>query len=177
MGPGVVLVLKPAIDFTTFTNLSEKVLGFNPAGRANRSVINFSDAERFISSLAAYRDPDSQPGISPGTPTLLNMLAYGVQVVAEERDMMDILETASGMPFVIADTTVRGIMVAVICGTLAQWRDAVKTGTDGQLEHNVRACFCNIKGLFDHEGLSAVWKDFSIRAHSDNTFSIEDKRK
>ena len=60
------------------------------------------------------------------------MSSFSVFMVADERDLLDILERCSGMSFVTAETTVRGVTAAVVTGTLAQWRDAVAAGSTRQ---------------------------------------------
>jgi hypothetical protein len=89
--------------------------------------------------------------------------------------MLDILQCAAGMPFVINDTISRGIQVAVITGTLAQWRDAVKSGSSPGVEVPVRQCFNKIHFLFESAGLK-VWSDCRERPAPDQTFYLEDKR-
>jgi hypothetical protein len=81
------------------------------------------------------------------------------------------------MPFVITDTLARGVMAAIVTGTLAQWRDAVKAGTTANAEHNIRECFNQILAVFDKLGLKSVWNDFTARPVKDGTFLLEDKRK
>ena len=48
------------------------------------------------------------------------------------------------MPFVVTETVRRGLLMAVMTGTLAQWRDAVKTGSDPSQEQNIRACYAKV---------------------------------
>lgn len=172
MTPSAVLIQQPAIDFTTLLGLSHKMLGYNLAGRADQSHIR-SDSEKFISCLAALRDPNAPAGV---TPNLLTHVSFSALIAADERDLIDILEAAAGMPFVSAETTMRGVMVAIITGTMAQWRDAVKSGASPAVEFPVRACYCQIMSLFEQVGLN-VWRDFQIKPHSDKTFFLEDKRR
>ena len=83
-------------------------------------------------------------------------------VVADERDMRDILECCSGMSFVTAETLARSVTAAVVSGTLAQWRDAVASGSVPQVEPSVRAGFNKIYRLFRGAGLN-VWSDYRAR--------------
>ena len=71
---------------------------------------------------------------------------------------MDILERTSGMSFVHAETTAPNVNIAVLTGTLAQWRDAVVSGTDQATPSTVRTCYS--KMLFDRAGLTSVWNNF-----------------
>ena len=59
MTPDAVLIQEPRIDFTTFLGLSHKMLGYSPAAAADASRRELTDAERFLSCLAALKDPDA----------------------------------------------------------------------------------------------------------------------
>ena len=126
MNPEVLLVTTPAVNFRAFLGACLHVLGYTPARAADASSRDLSEAEKFLSCLAALRDPKAPAGLAPN---LLSHVSFSVFVVADERDMLDILERCAGMPFVTAETTVRGMTAAIVTGTLAQWRDAVAAGS------------------------------------------------
>lgn len=171
MKPDAVLINKPSIDFTTFLGLSFEALGYSPSAKADASPRNLTDAERFLSCLAAIRDQRSPVGLFP---SLLVHVSFSILVAADSRDMLDILQ-CSTMPFVVADTLVGSVQIAVITGTLAQWRDAVRAGSDPSVELPVRQCFNRVYSLFETAGLN-VWADLRARNASDQTFYLEDKR-
>ena len=133
---------------------------------------NLHDAEKFLSCLAAMKTQDAQVGLSPH---LLTHVTFSVLLAAAERDMQDILECCSGMPFVIADTVARGVQAAVVTGTLAQWRDAVISGCQHSVEVTVRALFNKILNLFEAVNLN-VWRDCN-RKPAGQTFLLEDHRR
>ena len=117
------------------------------------------------------RDQKAPAGLAPN---LLSHVSFSVFVVADERDMLDILERCAGMPFVTAETTVRGVTAAVVTGTLAQWRDAVAAGSVTKPSRPVRAGFNKVYGLFCGEGLN-VWSDYRAREAPDRTLLLEYK--
>jgi hypothetical protein len=173
MNPEAVLINRPAIDFGVFLGASSQVLGYSPGAAADQSHREVCDAERFLSCLAALRDRDAPAGLPP---TLLTHVSFSSLIVADDRDMLDILERCAGMPFARADTLVRGVQCAVVSGTLAQWRDAVKSGSSADVVPSTRRCFNKLHSLFCHEGLN-VWTDFRAREAPDRmTFLLEDKR-
>jgi hypothetical protein len=108
-------------------------------------------------------------------PKFLSHLSFSVFVVAEERDMLDILECCSGMSFVTTDTVITRVLAAVIAGTLAQWRDAVVAGLVREAEASVRVGFHRILNLFYSMNLN-VWSDHDIREAADGTFFMEPRR-
>jgi hypothetical protein len=168
----VLLISQPNIDFTTFLGLAHKVLGYSPSANVDQSRLDHSDAERFLSCLAALRDPNAPAGI---TPNLLAHVSYTVLMMADERDLIDILEATAGIPVVTSETLARNVMLAILTGTLAQWRDAVVSGSTRAAEFNVRQTFCQIMSLFEQAGLGKVWKDYQSKPLDDNTFYLEYK--
>ncbi len=174
MSVSVVLVLQPSVDFTVLVDLLNRMLGYNPAKASDSNRLKQSDAEKLLSILSSMSDRETVAGLQP---TLLAHASFSVLIAADERDLLDILECAAGMPFVKAETTVRGLYAAFITGTLAQWRDAVKTGATQKQDRTVRDCYCKIMGLFEQAGLASAWKDFTIEPLRDNTFILEDKRR
>jgi hypothetical protein len=173
MNPDAVLVSQPNIDFRTFIGLTHKVMGRNVADAADSTHRELSDAEKFLSCLASLRDVRAKVGLPP---CLLSHVSFSAFIGADDRDMRDILQCCAGMPFVAADTTVRGVQVAIVTGTLAQWKDAVASGCRRDVEPPVRHCFNKLYGLFMAAGLD-IWGDFQVRQAPDQTFLLlEDKR-
>lgn len=174
MNPSVALINQPAIDFQTFLGAAHQMFGYSPATASDNVRREQSDAERFLSSLAAMRDKNASVGLPPN---LLSHVSFSVFIVCDDRDLIDILNAASGMPSVSAETQARGVIATVISGTLAQWRDAVKSGASPEVERNVRSCFCKIMAMFSRVGLDGIWKDFQAKSMPDQTFYLEDKRR
>lgn len=172
MLPAVTIIQRPVVDLPTFIGISHKILGYSPAAAADASHRSMSDAERFISCLAALHDPNAPAGLQP---YLLSHVAFSLFLVADERDMLDIVECMSAMPVVFADTLLRGTMAAVFTGTLNQWRDAIVSGSNPAVEYAVRYCFNQIFNLFVSEGLN-LWREFHRAPAPENTFYLEDKR-
>jgi hypothetical protein len=164
-----VLIQQPAIDFATFLGLTHEALGYSPASPGDASHRRLSDAERFLSCLEALRDPKAVPSLRP---SLLTHVSFSVLVAADDRDMIQIVEAAAGMPFVRAETRARGIDLAVVTGTLAQWRDAVINGT--HKGGATQALYSKICTLFRNVGCD-VWSD-CVQRGSGSVFLIEDKR-
>jgi len=167
-----ILIQQPAIDFSKFIGLSLTMLGYSPASKADASQRPLSDAERFLSCLAAMKDEHAPVNLSPH---LLTHVSFSVLLVAGERDMLDILEYCSTMPFVATDTIARGVQTAVVTGTLAQWRDAVISGCQPDVEVGVRILFNKILAIFESANLN-VWTDCKRRTAQDKTLLLEDHR-
>jgi len=118
------------------------------------------------------RDEKAPAGFPPH---LLRHVSFSALIGADERDMLEILQVAS-MPFVAVETIARGVQIAVVTGTLDQWRDAIISGCAKGVPTSVRHCFNKLHGLFTAAGLK-VWPDYSSRPNHDQTYLLlEDKR-
>lgn len=173
MKPSVAIIWEPSFDFNTLLSVAGQALGYNPGAKADQVRRELPDAERFLSILTAFHDPQAAAGL---TPNLLPHLSFSILIAADERDLIDIAEASPGIAMTVAETTHRGVMLAIMTGTLAQWRDAVKTGSNPAAQFNARSCFNDIMRLFDERGLS-VWKDMVVKPLQDSTFLLEDKRR
>ncbi len=172
MKPNAALVNRPSIDFKTFLGLTYQATGRSVSSKADVSTRDLSDAERFISCLAAIRAPKAAAVF---VPSLLTHVSFSLFLAADEGDMIDILQASAGMPFVMAETIANNVKIAVITGTLAQWRDAVTSGSTPSVLMPVRQCFNKIYALFEAAGLD-VWTGFRAKSAPDQTFYLEDKR-
>lgn len=170
MTPTAVLITCLSVDFNTLIGLSHQALGYSISASSDSKPQDQNDAERFLSCLAAMRDPQAPAGLSPN---LLSHASFSMLLASDSLDTISILECAAGMPFVTAETISDGIDLTVVTGTLSQWRDAVVSGT--RRGGNIQAVYCQIMGLFEAQNLN-VWPDFSKR-WSGTLFLLEDKRK
>lgn len=165
-----VLIFRPTIDFATLLNLTYQVLSRNIAGIADANHRKMADAEKFLSCLAAFKDQSAKV-----TSNLLFHASFSVLLIADERDLLDILNMTLGMPFVRAETTTPGVNLAVLTGTLAQWKNAVAAGACAVAPPAVRLCYSKIFLLFDCAGLTSIWDDFDRRSDH-NGFLLKRRR-
>lgn len=173
MRPEAIIVGRTGVDFPTFLGVASKVLGYSPATAGDASGKRLSDATRFLGCLAALRDEKAPVEL---TPKYLHHVSFSIMLIADEQDMVEILECVSSMAFVTAVTTVRGMLMAVVTGTLAQWQEAVVSGSAVDTAPVVRFLFNRIHGLFCDEGVNA-WANFRRREAPDQvTYYLEDKR-
>jgi len=109
-------------DFSQLLAIAQQALGYSLAAAIDASPVQRTELERFVSCLAAMHD--EPPGLK-----LLSHATVSVLVAAEEGEMLSLLEQCE-LPFVVADTTKRGIQLAVITGTLEQWKAAIDRGAE-----------------------------------------------
>ncbi|MEN6365653.1 MAG: hypothetical protein ABFC88_02430 [Thermoguttaceae bacterium] len=174
MAVEAVLITTPAIDFTKFLSLTYEAMGYSIASTADSSGLKMVDTAKFLYCLAALKNESAEII----TANLLCHLSFSILVIAEERDLLEILEMTSGMSFVRAETTAVNVDIAVITGTLLQWKDAVVSGTSEATAPTVRTCYSKILLLFDRVGLTSVWQGYDRTTAPDRSgLLLEDMRR
>lgn len=168
MIPHSVFIAQPAVEFDILLKMCDDALDYKVTTGVDNTARKLSDSERFLSILAAIRDPQAPAGLPP---TLLTHVSFSVLTVSSDADMMDILEACSGMSFTYAETKMRGMLIAVITGTMQQWRDAIVTGTKHQ-QATIRAGFNQLHDLFVQAGLCSIWNDYEQKPQDDGTYVL-----
>jgi hypothetical protein len=168
MIPRSIFVAQPAVAFSVLLDTCNEILDHSVTAGIDATARQFSDAERFLSILAAMREQDAPASLAPN---LLTQVSFSVLTVSDGADMMDILEACSGMAFTHAETKLRSILVAVITGTVQQWRDSIVTGTQ-HLQPTIRHGFNQLHDLFVQAGLGTVWNDYEQKIHDDNSYTL-----
>lgn len=167
-----ILIQRPSIDFTQFLGASHEMFEHSISAKIDASHKQLTDTERFLSCLAAMQDEGAPVSLPPN---LLTHVSFSVLVAIDDREMLDVLTCCSKMPFVVADTVVRGVQAAVITGSLSQWRRAVLAGCRQEAQPSVRELFNKILAIFESACLN-VWTDCKRRAGPGDTLLLEDQR-
>lgn len=168
MIPTSTFIVQPGIAFGILLKACDEVLDHKVTQGIDNTEKKLSDTERFLSILAAMRDVEAKAGL---TPNLLTHVSFSVLTISSEADMMDILEACSTMGFTYAETKMRGCLVAVITGTIQQWRDAIVTGTQHS-QATIRGGFNQMHDLFVQVGLYQIWSDFEQKAQDDGSYTL-----
>lgn len=168
MIPQSILIQQPAVDLAQFVGACSQIFDHNVAEGIDKDHRKLHIAEKLLSVLDAMRNP----GIPVGLPTdLLEHVTFSVLTVTDLESMIFLLGICSGLRIVVTETKERDIMVAVITGTLKQWRDAVAQGCHEVQTPTIRAGFNQIYSLFVGQGLGALWKNFRQKPDN-NTFLL-----
>lgn len=159
------LIQQPAIPLGNLVGACSQIFDHNVAEAVDCDLRRLSDAERFLSILDAMR----RSGAPVGLPSdLLEHVIFSTLVIALSWDMLEMFNICSGLQTVLTETKQRDVVVAVITGTLRQWRDAIANGCSELQQPTIRAGFNQIHSLFVGHGLGAIWKDFQQRQSSDH---------
>jgi hypothetical protein len=165
-------ISSPSVAFQALLQACHESLTHAVTEGINSTIKNLSDTERFLTILAAIRDPKAKPGFPPN---LLNHASFSILTFAPMEDTLDLVEVCSGMPITHAPTKLRNMLMVVTTGTLSQWRDAVVTGTEHS-EFSIREGFNEIHNLFVQANLNSVWNDFEQKPQSDGTYKLIEYR-
>lgn len=168
MVPHSTFVAQPAVAFDILLKACDEALDHSVTIGVDSTTKQLSDSERFLTILSALRDA-SAPASFP--PNLLTHVSFSVLTVASDVDMLDILECCSGMAFTHTETKMRGVMIAVITGTVQQWRDATVTGSK-HWQSSIRVGFNQIHDLFVQVGLCSVWSSYEQKVQTDGTYQL-----
>ena len=168
MDPTAIIIQQSELDTQTFLAACTETLGYSPAAGADEQ--GHKGMEHSLSCLSAFRVQGAKPGVEASS-SVYDLLSVSCLVIADEREMPDILEVAT-MPFAYTETQRRGIQIAFVSGTLRQWRTAILRGCKQDSERHVRVCFDTIYLQFRSIGLAPMLNR-SQRNLNDNTFLLE----
>jgi len=178
MGTGmsveVALVLRTQLDQRAFLGLSNKLLGYSPAARADAVTPQLKPVPHELACLLGFKDRAASPALE-ATEQFHDFFSFGFLVGADERDMPAILEAAK-MPFVLQETIVRGVQVAIVVGTFRQWKCAVRRSCTPTADQMVRLCFDKVYLAFESLGLAKAFGTGRPKPMNDTTFFLEDNR-
>jgi hypothetical protein len=173
MIPNVLLISKPSIELPTFLSLCEEVLGYSPARSADRAGL--TGAPHLLACLTAFKDQDATPTVKGGR-DVYNLIHFTFVVAADETDMAPILEAMNGMPFALTETRIRGVQVALVTGSLLEWKQAILRGCRQDQPEFIRVCFDKIYLQFQHLGLADAFGRLTKKAQNNGVFYLEDQR-
>ncbi len=174
MDPGVALILLTKLDSGTFLPLSREVLGYSPASAADSVTSSLKELAHSVACVASFKDKDTDPCLKAVSP-FFNLFHAGFLVAADERDMTEILEF-TGMAYTRTETLSRGIEAAVICGSLTQWRDAVKLSCSlagPRPPRGVRHAFNSVYNILLNNGMQSLFEGLRITTLHDRTFLLK----
>lgn len=174
MSVDVALVLRTQLDMGSFLAISNKLLGYNPASKADAATPSLKPTPHELACLLGFKDQHTSLNLKLTEP-FHDMYSFGFLIAADERDLPEILEVGN-MSFVIQDTTMRGVQVALIVGTFRQWQNAIKRACKPDADQVVRLCFDKVYLKFEVEGLLKAFDMGKTRKLPDQTFYLEDQR-
>ena len=86
--------------------------------------------------------------------------------------MVFILEASLGMESVVTDSIQRGVQVALITGTLAQWKRAVRAACKSSIATAVRQTYNAVYRQLSDQSLRPLFGDLREQKQTDQTFLL-----
>jgi hypothetical protein len=167
MSTSAILILQPQLNQGAFLTLCTEMLGKSPARKADAGGLK--GIPHLISMLSEFSgNPDSD---------VFNLLQFGCLIASDERDTPLILEVASGMPFALTETILRGIQAIFVSGTLQQWVQAITKGCRRDQPTTVRDCFDKLHTAFCQQGLGSIFKGIKQELPDHTFYLTDDKRR
>lgn len=157
MQPGVALVLLSKLDLNTFLPLARRLLDYSVSKSADS--FTFPDLAHQLVCIESFKNKQAPPKV---TTKYLELFSAGFLIAADEYDMLDILEATRGMPFIVTDTIERGIQVAIIHGSLAQWRRSIKLACEVQTTHAVKYVYNDVYRILCEHGLKNIFDGMRV---------------
>lgn len=161
--PQSILVSAPGVNFDELISACVQSLSHSVTTEIEETFRKLTDAEKFLSILNHLKETEYL--------RLLDHVSFSVLTLAEYADMVDLMEVCSGMPVIQTESKMRGALVAIITGTLKQWREAVVIGSNHP-EPSIRSGFCQIHDLFVQAGLHSVWNEYEHQMRDDGTYGL-----
>lgn len=155
----VVIIQKPSIDFNAFLSVASQVLGYNPAAASDKSSKKMTDSERLILCLQSMKNPEALKFRD----YFLEHINLSVMVLALEADLLEVMEICSAMPLVSTTTLRRDVGLAILTGTVRQWREAVVVGCSKDISMTVGILFTATYQAFVKDGFGFVWNQYTVR--------------
>lgn len=160
----VKLVMFSAFDMNTFLPIARQAVGHGVSARADSEVIG-TEAHNMM-CVAGLVDGELED--------VDQLYSAAYMIASDERDMPDIIQTA-GMPHIWVDSQTRGIRVAILAGSIPEWRDAIRRGCSARTAIEVRKVFNRVATDLTQRSLDGILGKTVKRTQSDGTFLLEFK--
>lgn len=164
-------------DWATFLKVAQEGTGYNPLRGVDSLGRELSDPAKFIAALSAFQDrSELERPIAAirESRSVQRHLFYQFLLIADADTVREALERTD-INITSAPST-NGLEIALMSGTLQQWRDATLECCTQTAPYNLRFAFDGVVIHFERLGLQDLWHDWRKRALPDQTFLIEHKK-
>ena len=168
---GVVLVQFSNLDLGKLLPVGRKAFDRNLAEPADKA--GFEPPLKHMLCIAAIKDRTLRASAKAVVP-YLNMFHAGFLIAMDEMYAAEVLELA-GLPCVMEESeTTRGMMFAIISGSLEQWKSVLLRGCSQVASFEARTIFNKIFSEFKRIGISPAFETKQDTSQ-DGTFYLESK--
>jgi len=175
MKPVILPIITPVVDWEQFTRLTQSVLGRSTTRGLDAAGRSPGDLASFVSCLGEMQTPGCSPTSvleEPGS--LLRHLFFGFLIVCPNEDLQYVVLN-SGLAAAVVSSAERGYSIALMTGSLEDWRTATICCCTDRSPQYVRMLFNQVMLHFEQIGLQRIWFGYRKSELVDKTFRLEHK--
>lgn len=162
-------IIQPAINWTELVKSAEAALGYSPAKYDAKRPL--SEAARFLALAAMFKnkaDSDAVASLREAR-SILEHLSFGFLVACDRETIFELMQCTNLQ--VSTNSAITGDSVAIVTGTLAEWRDAIiELSADNT--YCMRLLLDKIFVYFERQGLGELWADYKKQTLKDQTILL-----
>lgn len=174
----VIPLLMSNINWTNFIKNVAELTGHSPTHSIDNSDLKLSDYARYLVTLGEFQSGGEQEPLNllRNNNHLLRHLFFGFLISGSTSLIFRILELTD-----LDVSTAKGVdksRVAVVTGTLEQWKNAIITCLNQKLIKNyeLRWVFNECLNCFNSAGLRNIFDNYRKKGLEDQTYFLEYKK-
>lgn len=174
----VIPLLASSVNWAEFIKNVAALVGRSPTSSIDSSKMKLSDYARFIVTLGEFQSGTKQDALEVlrNNDYLLKHLSFGFLISGSSTLIFRVMELTD-----LDVTTAKGLnktRVAVVSGTILEWKRSIITCLDQRLisNHELRWVFNNCLDYLCQAGLRNIFDCYRRKGLEDKTFLLEYKR-
>ena len=172
MIPEILLIDAPSPIWSSYLAACEKGLGFSPADIVDKSGRKWGDYAKYLISISVLGgDAGDAVSLIQSACSYGSHLHFSFLVRADYPTLFSVMSKTKLK--VTCNMAVDGTVLAVISGTLLDWKTATLDCCQEKQPFTLRLLFDKVYLLFEKLGLVEYWSDCKTKAHTDKTFLLE----
>ncbi len=157
-------IMFSTFDLAAYLPIAREALGHGVSGKADAASV----CDEIHNMMCTA-------GLFGGEAADVDHLYFVAYIIAcDERDMPDVLSLA-GMPHISVESQVRGLRVAILSGSLPEWRNALRKGCGRGCGSEVRKVYNRVANDLTNRGLEGIIGVVERKPQPDSTFLLEFK--
>ncbi len=172
---GVKPIIGSAIAWSELIKYIAELTGQSPTSSVDSYGYKLSDYASFVSSVGEFRTGKIQnPLITiQNANDILNHLHFGFLIYGKSSLIFVILEQTD---LKITTAKIKNGRVAIVTGTLGQWKQAVISILSNKTTGEARQIFSYCYDFFQSIGLQSVWAEYRKKQTGPNMYLLEYKK-
>lgn len=171
MNVEVIPLTRQSVNWDDFLKASRIALGRNITSVIDRKKLPLGRSDSFITAMGEMKIAGEDTIQNAGP--VLDHIFYSFMIIADMITMFDLMEQT---PLKVYSVEAKnGIYLAVVSGTLMQWRESILNGCSKTATYEMRLIMDKCMYHLEKDGLSKIWSDYRKTMMKDKTFFLETK--